>query len=316
MQLSFEITQPSSDVERWLNSRFVTYELRKIPLSSIDIQASRHNQARHEAITEARVQRFIRASRGDAAVFPALVVYETPSGRYVLIDGNNRQETFSRLGVEECLVYVVRAHADVLATLTAEANERNGDRPTRDESLQSGKRLVEQHHYTLKEAAQHVGLSHSDLGRYVRVEQAASRAYAAGIRGFHNLAESTKQRLSAIDADPAFRAATQLTIRAKLSIAEVSEMVTNINAARDDQMKLAAVAAVAERVRRDNESQKPRGSGGRNAWWRAKGALTTLLKLDITAIETAAPSDAARKEFHELARRVSAHLKVATDADA
>jgi len=127
----------NEQIEQWLTMRGVKYSFKPdLPLGRIDEAASLHNQARQVSFDQDRADKLMQAYT-EGFTLPALVVIRHGDG-YLIIDGNHRFWVFKTANEGTIPVYEVDAKipATLLQDLIFEANVLNGDRPSRNDSLQ------------------------------------------------------------------------------------------------------------------------------------------------------------------------------------
>ena len=146
----------------------------RYPLSRIDRDASRKNQARLDApVLEEHVERYFRSltqfsHKPDASRFPPVVLYER-GRKAVLIDGNNRTEAFTRARLSDAEAYVVTCSDVVqLARLIREINNINGVPLDKAQRLQHAYYEMAEFGFNAKQAAASYGLNSKEVERGFR----------------------------------------------------------------------------------------------------------------------------------------------------
>jgi hypothetical protein len=113
----------SSDVERWIESFGVEYELFDgVPLDVIDKQASLRNQARRNPLNRDVAMVYAQAMKA-GAIFPPVVGYFNGAS-IILVDGNHRFAGAESAGAEVIAVYVLdlNSGAPSINDMVASAN--------------------------------------------------------------------------------------------------------------------------------------------------------------------------------------------------
>ena len=87
-KITLQPTTPGEDDRRMLDDIGVEYKIVEIAFADIDVESSKHNQARFLALHEETVLAYAAAmEQGD--VFPPIIVTGT-KGKYLVLDGNHR----------------------------------------------------------------------------------------------------------------------------------------------------------------------------------------------------------------------------------
>lgn len=278
-------------IETWLDSRSVTWRFEEgVPLSRIDKELSRANQARFVPLSDEDVERYSLAII-DGAEFPPLVGYERKD-KIILIDGNHRVAADELAEVTHHDIYMVKGAAPTFLVLTYEANNQNGRPNTKDERLAHGLHLAAAG-ASMRSAATAVGVPVNQLKYAHDIQRGFERAQSLKIgRLYEKLPQGMRARLANIRTDAAFVATVKLVAVAPLDTSEVSELVTTINSSRSEKRQLEIVAdASAEYKERIQES----GAGvlvSSRRWsdLRPKADLATALTiLEKTRPEVVAP---------------------------
>lgn len=127
----------SSDVERWIDSFAVEYELfDAVPLDVIDKQASLRNQARRNPVDNDVALVYGQAMKAGAIFPPAVGYFSGPS--IILVDGNHRLAGAENAGAEFISVYVLDLEpaSPIINDMVASANATlNGYGATDEERI-------------------------------------------------------------------------------------------------------------------------------------------------------------------------------------
>lgn len=237
------------DVEDWLEEKGVSYEfVPDLPLASIDRERSLHNQARlGEALNPQFVEEYREAMRrGDR--FPALVVARSSAkGPAVNIDGNHRFEAATEEGHTAFGAYVVqlRSNSSLFKDMAEEANTRHGKPTSTEERVQQSLRKIRSGS-SIEKAAADVNVPLSVVRTAWDRARVDERAASVGVKqsDWDTLVASVKLRLQALYTDEVFKAASRLAVSARLTTAEVDEVVSTVNSTRSTEKQLAAVRSL------------------------------------------------------------------------
>ena len=174
----------SPEIEGWLNriispSQWAYNE--SIPLSEIDVKASRKAQNRDRNrgdLDESTVLGIMESKRAGQPV-PPLILRRLPNGRYLIGNGNHRNEADIRLGITHCAAYVLDVDDDVFYLISAAANAVNGREPGADFILRSAAYTVASKGMAAKHVAPLFGLTPKQLTDYLQAERGRQKIRAA-----------------------------------------------------------------------------------------------------------------------------------------
>lgn len=230
-------------VEKQLADKGVSYTLDEIPIEMFDEERSRNNQARIASpLVPSVVETYVAAmNRGDE--FPPLLSYLAKSGKYIVIDGNHRLSAAKAAKVEKLWSYVVdpTTPSEMITMLTYEANTKHGLPTSEQERARHAVYLIENAGESIKHAAARMNLSTEFLSRHYNKIRADNRAGENGIPDarWHELKPAARARLNALTADETFKAATEYTVKARLTTEETDKLVVRLNrvGSTADQLK-------------------------------------------------------------------------------
>jgi len=234
------------EVESWLQSHGVQYAPpAPIPMSLIDVKASRTNQARRDPIVAESVDRFCTAMRAGVA-FPPIVVYPN-GGKLVIVDGNNRQASAARVGVDTIngIVLSEETPSEVIHLLTVEANARHGVTPELAWRIQQAFGLSAMG-WSDAQAAEAAGLSPAQLRSARTVQDADQRARGLKLGGFLDLPASSKVALVAVKDDAVFFALAKLATSTGMTTDEIREVTRALRGLNSEGARLEFVAKAAK----------------------------------------------------------------------
>lgn len=182
--------------------------------------------------------------RGD--VFPAIVVYRTNAGKYVVIDGNHRVAAALSTGYT-LAAYVVNARktpAQVIVMLTYEANTRHGLPTSQTERARHAVYLIENANETIKNAAARMNIATHYLSRFYSQYRADQRAHDTNVpeAQWRDLHVGSRERLNSLTDDDVFKAAVEYAFRARLTATEVGELVVELRTLKTSQEQLDAIS--------------------------------------------------------------------------
>lgn len=290
-------------VEEWLNDWHVKWtHIGRVSLNDFDFERSLRNQARlGDPVDQEYVDRYAEAMKAGSE-FPALVVWKTREGKYVIIDGNHRLVS-SRAADYEPSVYVVDARAQTITAMTFEANVRHGKATSEEERVHHALYLID-NGMSKREAAQRMAVGVNKINKASLTIDAMRRADGAGInrKDWESIPEAGRNRLSMLHTDEALAAAVQLVHDAGLQTAEIFELVSMVNDTRSGSRQVAIIKAqrqvYAERIQDKLAGLAPqKGKRTRSP----KSALATTVGLMLTLPESSAIVDslgeAEREEY-------------------
>lgn len=240
-----------AEIEDLLDSKGAEWDfVEELDTKLIDVQRSMANQARIGApINSEQVVTYEEGMRrGD--VFPAIVVYRTSGGKYVVIDGNHRVAAALSTGYK-LAAYILDARktpAQVIVMLTYEANTRHGLPTSQAERARHAVYLIENANETIKNAAARMNLPTHYLSRFYSQHRADQRATEVGIppTQWRDLHVGSRERLNALADDNVYKAAVEYAFRARLTAVEVGELVTTLRTLKTSEDQLEAIQRAKE----------------------------------------------------------------------
>jgi hypothetical protein len=232
------------DIEKKLSDGGFSWEYRtNIPFDAFDFEKSLRNQARIGApLNEATVERY-EAGIVNGDLFPAIIANEPRSNaRLVVVDGNHRFAARMRHRKSIDAYVIVGAQQQAITMLTFEANTTHGLATSAEERTHHALWLADGG-VPLTEAAKRMGLSITDLRKASNLVVAGHRADDAGIlrTQWDAIPDAGKLRLHQISTDEGFKALTELSVAAGLSVKEIGELVTPMNEQRSSTKQVALV---------------------------------------------------------------------------
>jgi hypothetical protein len=297
--------------EKWLRSRGVEFELRRVRLAHINERDSRRNQARAEAIDSEVVSQYAQAYKNGEEL-PPLVTYER-GGQHVLVDGNHRHAGAKKAGEEEHDVYVLAADtpSEVVELLTAEANAKHGKPTTPEWRARQAVYLVAQG-LPQETVAEALCLSQNQVSNAIRAARAEERAGRLGLNGFGGLPGTTKAALAAVKDDEVFVRLTQLIVATDWGAgAELNGFIRQVRDASSDAVADLLKAREDERAKVVRTARALKGRGRARITNRRTALLTSLGKLAAFSPEEIGKvflMDEERKEVRKRIADAAIHL--------
>jgi hypothetical protein len=231
-------------IEHWLSSEGVKWEyLAAVPITAIDIEASKRNQARVNApILDDLVERYTLAYI-DGSEFPALIAYRADSGRLVLLDGNQRLTAAIDAERADVDVYLCSELNDERRTsICWTANGLNGDAGSAlDRLLQAKAFHLRYPGLPKNEVARRFRIKRETFERELRGDEVGDRLRQFGLDP-DVISLTNKDRLhSYIGSDVQFREAAKLIQEAGLKGGMAAEFWSDIRRARNEKDALAVI---------------------------------------------------------------------------
>jgi len=214
--------------------------LELIPMSEVDEKASLANQARFEPIDWDQVRTYKHMLLAGAK-FPPIIVWRKPNGRYVIVDGNHRFQTYKLTGDDPIVGYVIDG-IDMLQfqDMAAAMNAYNGRRLSHEESKRHAVNLSCRG-LTRKQIVTATGLTATEVKR--AIGEAEARRRCQSIRGVDKLPERVLAPLNGISSDVVLLKAAAVVSACGPTAREVDVMVPEINRQRSEADQIAAVEA-------------------------------------------------------------------------
>jgi len=279
----------SAQVEDRLRARHVDFTLEpNLGIDSIvDAEGQQVRSIEHRA-PAAMVKRYAEQMKA-GAVFPAIVVNE----RFELIDGNTRRRAAAKAGRPTIAAYVCHDLTPLQArSLSVELNQCHGLSMT-DEEIFAFVRGAVQEGQTLdvKAYARMTGVRPSQLERWRAQVTFELRARRCGIRDadVSALPATVQAALNSIRLTPVLIVATSLAVAARLSVADVRDVVGKINAADSESEALRIVAAEQHDRSADIRAIAGGFSPGRPSSHRSAMHVGALLKIGVEDLLAVAP---------------------------
>lgn len=248
----------NKEMEDWLDAQGVEWTFHpEVPLDAFNEAESLANQVRFEPLKPATVEQYAKAMT-EGAKFPPILVH-TKRNKFVRLDGNHRVAAKREVGDPTVNAYEAHVAGQQATLLAFKANNRNGLPNTEEERIAHAIWLI-RNGASLKAAAAECVVSERALKSAWSKQEANQRADDVGIlrTEWDPLHASVKARLRAIATDEGFKAASNLAYKAKLSLEEISEVVTEMNQSRSGRKQEAVVKAYLDNVYAD----RIRGSAG------------------------------------------------------
>lgn len=290
--------------ERWLDQQDVDWDFERISVALIDKPKSRANNARDLTIHPDHVETLQRMVAHGAVVAP-IIVNKMANGRYMIIDGNHRDEVFRKLNVDKVYAYVLNVDDTRYTKLKWLANERNGLRPTDAERRDHAVALVHSGIANISEAAVMFGITRHVLQRDVSAADARNRAVSLGIKfGVDRISVTTWQKLAAVRSEPAFIELVKLADSKKLTVGEIQDLITAVNQESTDARKVEVIDDVKEQLKSlPLQATKVGGANKRQmaARIRIRGVLGQAMKLSAAEVKASCLSP---EEWEEVQKRV------------
>lgn len=221
------------DIEKELDEKFHvgwTYH-EGISTDQFDIEASKDNQARFEAINQATVEQYVEAvQRGD--LFPAVIAYrKRKGGKLIIIDGNHRLVAHAEAGEAiDCYEVEHGTRPTQITFMTYALNAKHGRGTSEDERVEHALYLID-NNTTIPDAAAAMNLAERVVRRAANRKKAEARATEVGVdvREWEALGQSARSRLLNISTDEGLKDAVHLCYVAGLKADEVFELASQVN---------------------------------------------------------------------------------------
>jgi len=231
--------------EATLNRMGIRWERLDVPLSEIDFEASRHNNARLTADGLGDEDTILVYSEAMemGAIFPAAIGYRNKKSKIVLTAGNLRTTAADMAHLTSFPIYVMDNPTRLqILDLTATNNTQHGLPLDYNERLAHAAQYVAEGS-TQTAACQKFNVKGSRLGSYIR--QQASRNRLIALRIGEPKDKMKLDRMYAIKSDVVLAAAAK--VANSMSTDEFDELVTAINRARSEAAQLQVIAATVAR---------------------------------------------------------------------
>ncbi len=220
-------TSPGEEELRLLTESSIDYDVREIAFIDIDLETSKHNQARFLALHEDVVINYAAAmEQGD--VFPPIIVTGKP-GKYIVLDGNHRVAAAGLVGYMSTTAFIARnitkAQSDLLIF---EANARHGLPTSIEERVAQGVYLVNLGNQP-KVVAKALAVPERKLYTAIGDERTKSRLTKLGIDPA-KIPAGQLHRIGAVTLNTVLQPVAEMVVKSRLDTAETNELITAINA--------------------------------------------------------------------------------------
>ena len=281
-----------------------------VPLSAIDEAASAREQVRITRIDPELVERYGVAML-DGAEFPPLLLAQNGSGKYRVIDGNNRQAAYREVGTEEAPAFILGPKVtDLQVEVLKIALNEHGMPHSREERLREAARLVEMG-MTQVEAAKVGRVAVNSLRSYVGIQRGKARLTEAGVpaRVREELQDNSIMRIGSLRENNVIALTAIVAHEHGVHTEELSKFVAQLSSLRSEAARVKELEAWREELESRSESAKRAGAkpGGRkttaySTFMRAAGLLLREAPGDI--ISTCPDRGLLRDKAEQVARRV------------
>lgn len=227
MTTATQPTTPGEDVARFLSDRQIDYDLKEIDISDIDVETSKHNQARFLPLHDETVLVYGAAmEQGDS--FPPVIVSGN-KGKYLVLDGNHRVAAANLAGFKATKAFVCKNISKAQAELvTFEANARHGLPTSLDERIQQALYLVNIGNQP-KAVAQALSVPVQKLYKAISASKGAARLSKVGIDP-KRFSSSSMSRFASIASNTVLAPVAEIAVAANLNHDEINEIITAVNA--------------------------------------------------------------------------------------
>lgn len=221
-------------VEAWLKSYDVNFTgPTPIKLSDIDRKASRHNQARREALTAEGVERYSYAIKNGQEL-PAVVVHRV-GNKYVIIDGNHRDQSALNEKKEKIRAYIIdpQTPSETITLMTIAANTMNGIAVDKAWALENALHLVELG-YDNKAVAKALNVSVNSIESHYKDRIAGDRARNLNVSNWNKMPVGVRITVARIHLDKPFVIVAEAAIASGTPLtSEFKAFVAELNKAAD-----------------------------------------------------------------------------------
>lgn len=301
-----DATQDSSST--FLSNQGVPFEARRISLERID-PASRRRQVRTNEVEHSLVDEYTVAM-GAGDKFPPIIVRETSSGTFFVIDGIHRVEAAKANKRPYVDAYIIDVDVERGRELALMSNRFHGKRTDSTEALQHAAELVRTQGVTQKYAAEKMRVSLKALGGLLRSQEASSRAFELGVQGFDRLPSSTRAIAAQFAPDDVFRAFAEWLATEKPTSDDARKAAGQVAKARSEKSALERVAGLgpAEKKARSTNEDSPHRKFGRGC------GLVMGVDVGLFAAHVSGLGSDERQEVDRKLRRLVLHVEAMRDA--
>lgn len=289
-------------VEALLDSYGVTeYDLRRVQLAQVDIEAGIRNQARYQALDEEWVILVAEAmERTPREVGPVLLWKQPRHSKLIPLDGNHRLAGAGLLELRAWDAYVVNQDLSRLQVLsiTFAANRGHGKPTSLRERLDQALLLVAE------------GASHADAAAVLAlpVDRVSKRVALDRLRGrlqrlgmgqvAERLTQHTMQRLDSVVSDEVLKAATDVIASTRMTGRESSDFIAKLNRHRHSEAEQLALIEQEREARRPEVQQTAGGTFKLpTSVRRLQAALSSIGNLDVGELAEARIDDTMRQRL-------------------
>jgi hypothetical protein len=266
-------------VESWLQNEAVDFEfIPAVPIEKFDTKASIGNQARlTKPLNQDTVIEYALAMLDDAK-FPGVICYRNEVGMYVLISGNHRIHAAGpgkdAANLETFGAYVVKTQDKfILERLIRSANNLEGMRPSREESIAQAVYLVQNRGMTAVSAAAQFHVPPEAVGRALRENKTKQRLATLG-EDPGQFGAATLTSLHAIASDKVLKPVAELVREATLYGPVLDAFLKEVRGSKDEATQLSVVSQWRARPdMKDRVSKHKGGKIGRPTSGGDKGAI-------------------------------------------
>ena len=228
-------------VESKLKGLSANYKIAKgVPVSQIDIEASRKNNARlSDSYNEELAMEYaIAMESGDR--FPMVILCsKEKDGQYLIMSGNHRVGAAILAERPKVAAYIVDGNDDqVCEVLIRSANRWMGDRQSKEEAVEHAQVLINKYGMDQRQAAQLFGLRESWLNHALKAEGTREKL-AKMLVDSTSIPRSVLALLAKLNHnEKIFRKAGHLTSRYTMSTSRVGAMVREVSSQPDESSSL------------------------------------------------------------------------------
>lgn len=273
--------------EIWLKENGVDWEyLEAVPIVSIDVEASKRNQARNEPLDDKLVETYATAMK-HGREFPALVAWRK-NGKWVLIGGNHRLNAAIAAGREVFDLYQVNTQdPPTIRLLTWTHNTFCGQRASSKEDLEHAYAYWKAEGGAKNATARKFGVGESALVNLIAEREARARCVKRGfdvtrIPGTHI------QAIGSIKNDNALDEVVNTVVKASPTPnqEQLRVLINAANKARTEAEAIKAIDSARDILGLKFGVAAPLGSGRKNPGGGRKGQFKRALGLIDSIVRT------------------------------
>lgn len=213
------------DAINTLNRMGVSWSLKTVAVSEIDVRTSRHNHARKKAIIDGNVDDYADAmDRGD--VFPKIVIARVDGGKQWLVaGGNHRLAAAIKLGIPEIDAIVVECDSSMFSLICPALNLYVGQREDRSVRVGQAADAVLRLGITHKQAADEYRVPPASVSHAVNERKIVVAAAKIGIR-IDDMTSSALRSIAPLESDAVLLPLAIELAKTKLNTEEVRATVS------------------------------------------------------------------------------------------